>query len=253
MKISKKSQSFEPHPEYTGKAVCVDVTPLKKTETAFGPKETFKFVFETTVLRQDGSPYCVWSRGFTASLHEKAALTQFLKKWFGRALTATEEESFDTEDLVGRPAEIVITHEEGRTGEVYASIALIRPDRTSTPLKPSGKFVRAKDRAPKDAEFRRTEEPANAPARESTPEAAAPHGEAPLEWQTVRVHVGNNKGLELGDLDRRAVLALIEHWIPEARTQKRLSADDRRLIAALEAVQAEIEAEDDVPMGNRAF
>ena len=36
MKLSKKNQSFEPCPEYTGKAVCVDVTPLKKTETAYG-------------------------------------------------------------------------------------------------------------------------------------------------------------------------------------------------------------------------
>jgi len=244
MKLSKKSQSFEPCPEYTGKAVCVDVTPLKKTETAYGLKETFKCVFETTLLRQDGSPYCVWSRGFTASLHEKSAFAQFLKKWLGRALTTAEESDFDTEDLVGRPAELVITHEEGRTGEVYASIALIRPDRTGKPLAPSGKFVRTKDRAPRDAEFRRTEEPAPA-----TPKA----DEDRFDWQRVKVHVGRHNGLDLGELDRPSVQALIDRWLPEAKGKERTTADDRRLIAALEAADAEIRGEDDIPESNRAF
>ena len=243
MKLSKKSQSFEPCPEYTGKAVCVDVTPLKKTETAYGVKETFKCVFETTLLRQDGSPYCVWSRGFTASLHEKSAFAQFLKKWIGRALTATEEEAFETEDLVGKSAELVITHEEGRTGEVYASIALIRPDRSGKPLTPSGKFVRTKDRAPKDAEFRRTEETA-APKQEDDDR---------FDWQRIKVHVGNHKGLDLGDLDRPAVCALIERWLPKAKAQERTTVDDRKLIAALEAADAEIRGEDDIPDSNRAF
>ena len=31
-------------------------------------------------------------------------------------------------------------------GETYANIKLIMPDRSAEPLKPSGKFVRAKDR-----------------------------------------------------------------------------------------------------------
>ena len=238
MKLSKKSQSFEPCPEYSGKAVCVDVTPLKKTETAYGVKETFKCVFETTLLRQDGSPYCVWSRGFTASLHEKSAFAQFLKKWIGRALTATEEEAFETEDLVGKSAELVITHEEGRTGDVYASIALIRPDRTGKPLTPSGKFTRAKDRAPKDAEFRRAEQ--------------APNEDA-FDWRSVKVHVGNHKGLDMGDLDRAAVNALITRWLPTVKAQEKTTADDRRLMAAVEAADAEIRGEDDIPSGNRAF
>jgi len=243
MKLSKKSQSFEPCPEYTGKAVCVDVTPLKKTETSYGVKETFKCVFETTLLRQDGSPYCVWSRGFTASLHEKSAFAQFIKKWLGRALTAAEESDFDTEDLVGKSAELVITHEEGRSGEVYASIALIRQDRTGMPLVPSGKFVRAKDRAPKDAEFRRTEETF----------VPKPDNDDSLDWRSVKIHVGHHTGLDMGDLDRVAVNALITNWLPKAKAQKKTTADDRRLMAAVEAADAEIRGDDDIPDANRAF
>jgi len=242
MKLSKKSQSFEACPEYTGKALCVDVTPLKKVETAFGPKETFRCVFETGLLRQDGTPYCVWSRGFTPSLHEKSALAQFLRKWFGRPLTATEEAEFDTEDLIGKSAELTIVHEEGRNGEVYANIALIRPDRSGKPLTASGKFVRAKDRTPKDTEFRRTGEPSSSKEESDR-----------FDWQRIKVHVGRHAGLDLGELDRPSVEALINRWLPEAKAKERTTADDRRLIAGLEAAEAEIRGEDDIPDSNRAF
>ena len=46
MKIKSNSGNFEPCPEYTGPAVCVDVTPLKTMQTQFGPKEKFRFVFD---------------------------------------------------------------------------------------------------------------------------------------------------------------------------------------------------------------
>ena len=240
MKIPKNSKSFEPCPEYSGQAVVVDVTPLKKTETAFGPKETFKVVFETSLLRQDGTPYCVWSRGFTPSLHEKAAFAQFIRKWFGRALTAAEEAEFDTENLLGKTAEITVVHEEGRTGETYANIALIRPDRTGKPMAPSGKFKRVKDREPgngaSDAEYRRTEQ-------------ADDPGE-PADWRHTKVHVGRHSGLDLGDLDRTAVTALIERWLPDAKAKPKLLADDKRLIAALEAAQKELAAEAQVDPDN---
>lgn len=238
MKLTKKTQSFDPCPEYTGVAVCVDVTPLKKVESAYGPKEVFRVVFETKSLREDGSPFCVWSRGFTASLHEKAALSQFLRKWFGRALTSAEEEEFDTESLIGKTAEITVVHEQGRNGETYANIALIRPDRTGKPMPPSGKFVRAKDREAKngnhDAEYRRTEQ-ANDPGDTT-------------DWRRTKVHVGKHKGLDLGDLDRDSVQALVDRWLPAARANAKPLADDRRLMAALESAQKELD--DEIPMGD---
>jgi hypothetical protein len=238
MKLTKNSKSFEPCPEYAGQAVCVDITPLKKIETSFGPKETFKVVFETPLLRQDGTPCCVWSRGFTPSLHEKAALSQFLRKWFGRSLTAAEEEEFDTESLIGKTAELTIVHEEGRNGETYANIALIRPDRTGKAMKPSGKFVRAKDRdakgGNKDAEYRRAEQ--------------AGDGGEPEDWRRTKVHIGKHKGLDLCDLDRESVQALIDKWLPTAKANPKPLADDRRLIAALELAAAELTATaDNIP------
>lgn len=238
MKLTKNSKSFEPCPEYSGQAVCVDVTPLKKIETAYGPKETLKVVFETPLLREDGTPCCVWSRGFTPSLHEKSSFAQFLRKWFGRPLTAAEEGEFDTELLLGKTAEITVVHEEGRNGEVFANIGLIRPDRSGKPAAPSGKFVRAKDREAKngshDAEYRRAEQADEA-------------GEA-ADWRRTKVHVGKHKGLDLCDLDREAVQALIEKWLPVAKSNPKPLADDRRLIAALEQAAAELaKLEDNIP------
>ena len=243
MKISKNTKSFEPCPEYTGQAVAVDVTPLKKVETNYGPKEQFRVVFETSLLRQDGTPYCIWSRAFSPSLHEKSAFAQFIRKWYGRVLTAAEEAEFDTESMLGKTAEITVVHEDGRNGEVYANIALIRPDRSGKPMAASGKFIRAKDRPAKDgdAQYSRAEQPANG------------EGASAESWRGVKVHVGRHNGLELGDLDRAAVTALTEYWLPDAKSKPKLLADDKRLIAALEAAKAEIAAEDDIPMDAQPY
>jgi hypothetical protein len=234
MKIgTSNSKSFESHPEYSGQAVCVDVTPLKSVQTDYGPKEQFKLVFETTEMRQDGKPYLVWSRGFTPSLGEKAALRGFLKQWLGRELTAAEEQEFDTETLIGRPASLVIVHNEGRNGETYANIGLIRPDKSATPLSPSGKYVRVKDRQDKDATFSRVAQP----ARQAEPAQGAP---ASNGWEFTKVHVGRHKGVELCELDTTAVKSLYENWLPIARAMDKPLKADRDLMAALDQAAVQL-------------
>src|SRR6187399_2453201 len=103
MKLTAQTKEFELHPEYSGSAVCVDITTPKKVDTAYGPKEKFSIVFETEALREDGTRFAVWASGFTPSLHEKAALRKFLKSWFGRDLTAAEQEECVAVLLIGRP------------------------------------------------------------------------------------------------------------------------------------------------------
>jgi len=200
----------------------VDVTPLKTVQTQFGPKEKFRFVFETGQTKDDGTPWCVWSAPFTPSYHENSALRPFLRKWLGRELTAEELKTFDTEDMLGKTAHITVIHEHS-DGEVYANIALIQPDKSAEPLKPSGKFVRMKDRPPKDGNgYRRAEQ------------ASGGNG----DLGATKIHVGKCKGLEVRDLSPEQVGALIGHWLPAAKANAKPSADDRRLIAALEAWQA---------------
>lgn len=236
MKITTKpsGSNFEPHPEADCTAVCVDVTPLKPQETSFGTRDVFKLVFESSLKRDDDRPFLVWSRNFTPSLHEKSALRAFLRQWFGRDLTAAELDEFDTESLLGRTARLSIVHND-YNGSVYANIGLIRPDKSETPLKPSGHYTRVKDREQdEDGKFR-----------------PASGGGSAADWRRVKVHIGKHKGLDLGDLDREAVEALLGKWLPKALEMDKPLKADRELIAALqqasEAMASELDADSNEP------
>ncbi|PTY02760.1 hypothetical protein DB346_08265 [Verrucomicrobia bacterium LW23] len=233
MKLTKKNgNTFTPHPEYTGPAVCVDVTPLKKITTKYGEREIFRLVFETTALRADGSPFLVWSSGFTPSLHEKASFRKFLRAWMGRDLLSAEQEEFDTDSLLGKTAQLVIVHAD-QDGSLFANIAACTPLRTGS-IQPSGRYVRVKDRQDKDSQFNRAVQPSGGSTSEESADGK--------DWKTVKVHVGRHSGIELRDLEKSAVESLIERWLPEAKAKAKTTADDRRLMAALEAAQEEFDS-----------
>jgi hypothetical protein len=147
-------KDFAPCPEFSGRAVCVDVTPLKEYETEYGVKQKFKFAFEIELQddsRDPVQPWVVFTKPMVPSLHEKAALTKFLKDWFGRKLTDQENKSLDLESLIGRPASLVIGHEQSADGsKTYANIKLIMAHKAGEPLAASGLWVRLQDRPAKD-------------------------------------------------------------------------------------------------------
>ena len=84
-------------------------------------------------------------RPFTPSRNEHSAFASFVKDLHGHPLTDEQWDAFDTEQLIGRPVEIVVVHELVN-GKTYANIKLIMPDKSDAPLKPSGRFVRIKER-----------------------------------------------------------------------------------------------------------
>lgn len=226
MIVKETSNTFTPHPAGQFHAVCVDITPLKAVESTFGKREVFKFTFETEAIREDGTPFCAWSRNMTASLHEKSNLRKFIKQWLGRDLSGDElRGGFDTESLLHKPALLVITQEEVN-GSVYANVVAIMPDKSKEPLQPSGKYVRVQDRPPKDAAYSRTSTPA---AQEV----------AHTGWRATVVHVGANKGRQLGDLSEAQLQALYDKWLPQLNESA--SEDDIALKHALE------ECFDDIP------
>ena len=224
MKIPNSNRNFEPCPEYTGKGVIVDVTPLRKQQSQFGERDVFKVVFEVEAQRDDGTPFCVWSKNFTPTLNEKSNLRKFVRSLFGRDLTKAELEDFDTEALLGKGAQLVVVH-EFKDGETYANIAACTPDKSGSPLKVSGKYVRVKDR------------PATASGQGGY-RRAEPVGGNDGDLGATKIHVGKCKGLEVRDLSPEQVGALIEHWLPTAKANAKPTADDKRLLAALEAWQA---------------
>jgi hypothetical protein len=240
MKIRGNNSNFEACPEFTGKAVCVDVTPLRKQQSQFGERDVFKLVFEVDLDKEDGGRFCVWSHNFTPSLNEKANFRKFLRSWFGRDLMESEMAEFDTETLIGKPAQLVVVHEH-KEGEVYANIAACTPDKSGAPLKASGKFIRRKDRQGSEAGdggqngnggggYRRAQGAGDA--------GGTDHG-------AVKVHVGKYAGIELRDLNPEAVQALVEKWLPAAKANAKPTADDKRLIAALEWWVQEQERQND--------
>jgi hypothetical protein len=247
MKIRSNDGNFEPCPEFTGKGVCVDVTPLRRQQSQYGDRDVFKIVFEVDMDREDGSRFCVWSRSFTPSLNEKANFRKFVRGWLGRDLSEAELENFDTETLVGKAAQLVVVQEH-KDNKTYSNIMACLPDKSGASLKPCGKYVRVKDRKPEGPNGNAGTKANGGAATQSGYRRAQPSEPTGGDLGATKIHVGRCKGLEVRDLSPEQVQALIENWLPKAKANPKPLADDKRLIAALEWWEANREKEtDDVP------
>jgi hypothetical protein len=220
MKLSEKRNStFTPHPETDGpiKAVLVDITELKKRVTKYGEKDEFRLVFETEAMDEENDRrFCIWSRGYTPSLHEKSAMRADLKKMMGRSLTEAELDEFDLEDIIGIGVKMIIQHDKV-DDKTYANISFMSPDKDKA-LKPSGKYIRIRDREADGARQPETKE------------------QSLSGWESATVHIGKYKGKSLGSVDEVGVAALIDNWLPKAQADGK--AADAALVAALTELQA---------------
>ncbi len=115
---------YQPAPEGTHAAVCVDVVDLGMLKVSFGGKEKeqhkVRIVWQIDEDRDDGKPFQV-QRRYTLSLHEKAALRKDLEAWRGRVFTDAELEGFDVETLLSVPCLLSVVHNT-RDGDTYANI-----------------------------------------------------------------------------------------------------------------------------------
>lgn len=242
-------KDFAPCPEFSGRAVCVDVTPLKEYETEYGVKQKFKLAFEIELQddsRDPVQPWVVFTKPMVPSLHEKAALTKFLKDWFGRKLTDQENKSLDLESLIGRPASLVIGHEQSADGsKTYANIKLIMAHKAGEPLAASGLWVRLQDRPAKDGAEGKAAPASGDSSFRKTSGGGQPATDDPSK---VKVHVGKHKGIELRELTEESITSLIEHWLPKAKAEVKQSADDKRLINGLTWYQAKFKAAEEAQM-----
>ena len=124
-----KSGTFEMPPAGPIAGRCHRLIDLGSQESTYeGEKKMQRKIllsWELSELRTDGTPFVI-SRRFGLSLHEKAALRQFLQAWRGRPFTAGELDLFDLRKLMGAPCLLNIMHTE-RAGKQYANIASISP------------------------------------------------------------------------------------------------------------------------------
>jgi len=128
---SKVGGVFEPHVEGIHPALCLDVIDLGLVKSEWQGQlrnvEKVRLVFETEQRNREGKN-CIITKTFTASLHPKAKLTDFVGKWRGRPVLPGE--SIDLQKLIGACCTLVISHQQNMVGRTYASI-----DAVSKPTK----------------------------------------------------------------------------------------------------------------------
>jgi len=173
----KESADFKPHPEGIHPALCVDVIDLGLVKTEFQGQERIvpkvKVVFESEQKTDDGRN-CTISKNFTASLHPKAKLAEFLGKWRGRPVLPGE--SIDLAKLIGACCTLVISHQQNLVGKTYASIdAISKPTKK---LAPSGGYDPAAARQ-RIAEWKAKQQAVPAPNATPLANVPAPNMAAP--------------------------------------------------------------------------
>jgi len=128
---SKVGGDFKPHPEGIHPALCVDLIDLGLVDSEWQGQHRLvnkvRLVFETEQRGEDGRN-CIITKTFTASLHPKAKLSEFIGKWRGRPIVPGE--SIDLSKLIGANCTLVISHQQNMVGRTYASI-----DAVSKPTK----------------------------------------------------------------------------------------------------------------------
>lgn len=140
-------KDFEPVSEGVHAAVLADVVDKGIVETAFGPKPKVMFTYVTDEADESGAMKYVF-QSFTASLHEKAGLRKAVKAVRGGK--DIDGAAFDVETLIGSQVQLVIQHNEGRDGKVYANVAsILKPKGPSVNIPPD--FTRRKDKTDKPA------------------------------------------------------------------------------------------------------
>jgi hypothetical protein len=168
----KDSGDFKPHPEGIHPAICVDVIDLGMVTTEFQGQtrivNKLKLVFESEQKTEDGKN-CTVSKNFTASLHPKAKLAEFLGKWRGRPVVPGE--SIDLAKLIGACCTLVISHQQNMVGKTYASIdAVSKPTKK---LAASGCYDPAAARQ-RIEEWKAKQNGVAAPPAHTTPAPATP-------------------------------------------------------------------------------
>ncbi len=146
--IVSAGTTYLPAPEGLHNAVCVDVVDLGLQDVIWQGKAKkqlkLRVVWELEAKMEDGRPFIAGKR-YTASLHERSQLSKDLTIWRGRAFTVEERDGFELETIVGVPCQVQIVHIE-KDSRIYDNIISITKADKQYKVKPTGDYVRVKDR-----------------------------------------------------------------------------------------------------------
>jgi len=119
--VKHTKKQYEIADEGTHDATLAEIRELGKVETGFGTKEKLLFIWELEdQFDSKGEPIRIFQR-FNKSIHPKAALYKAV-----RSITGEDPgDEFDLEQLIGVSVQLVLQHNEGDDGIVYANVAAI--------------------------------------------------------------------------------------------------------------------------------
>jgi hypothetical protein len=156
----------------------VDVIDLGLVEVEFQGQRKMvnklRLVFESEQRLDDGRN-CTISKNFTASLHPKAKLAEFLGKWRGRPVVPGE--TIDLAKLIGACCTIVVSHQQNLAGQNYAAIdAISKPTKRLTAsghYDPTATRQRIEDWKAREAGGRRAEAGGQSGGQRTSPQPPA--------------------------------------------------------------------------------
>lgn len=132
---AKGGKDFDPAPAGVHYAICTQVIHLGKQKSQWQGKEKvldkvyLKFEIpdhriEYTKNGQQVTGPITIGQTFTLSIGEKSNLGPFLTGWRGKPFTAEEQEEFNISSVIGKPCQLNIVHEVGKSdGKLRATIS----------------------------------------------------------------------------------------------------------------------------------
>ena len=129
VKVNDAGGDFEKAPIGVHVARCTRVIDLGTQQSSFEgqPKLAHKVTIGWELLgdarMEDGRPFLIYAQ-YTASLGNQAKLRDMLKGWRGRDFTPKELESFDLENILGKPCLVNVVASED---EKYHNVAGVMP------------------------------------------------------------------------------------------------------------------------------
>ena len=129
-------------------AVLIDVIDkgLQTWDVRGESEQTLKIrlLWEVEEKTSGGKPMMA-AKSYTKSLAPNSNLRAMLRSWLGREMSEQELNNFDTDDLIGRPAQVLVKAYE-KQGESRVYVEEVRKPLEDKQLKPSGEFIQMKDR-----------------------------------------------------------------------------------------------------------
>ncbi len=103
-----------------------------------------RLLWEVEEKTSGGKPMMA-AKSYAKSLAPNSNLRAMLRSWLGREMSEQELNKFETDDLIGRPAQVLVV-QYVKDGESRVYVKEVRKPLEDKQLKPSGEFIQMKDR-----------------------------------------------------------------------------------------------------------